>query len=326
MSPAAVSLALRNKPGVSLATRQRIQALAAEYAYQIPAPVHAGLRGQYPTVGYIALSLESQGFVQVLRGILDVGFRESVRVVPLQLHEETARDISLAIEVLVEQGIDGLLLFCPLGQKIPPPVYYELISREIAVVCIDHVPASLPLDCVASDGAAAAWMMVEYLYELGHREVGILRFAPEDTHITTMMEAAKRYGMTARYVLLENSGMPEDMQAAFQLPGPLPTAFLCHNDYVAGYLLQLARRNGLRVPDALSIVGYGNYVLSKFCNPPLTTVELTYSEIGRQALSLLLKRIQERLPVGQYTPETVRIAPALLPRESCAPPPFPRRR
>jgi DNA-binding LacI/PurR family transcriptional regulator len=319
VSPAAVSLALRGKPGVSAATRARIQALADEYQYRLPAPLHPDLRGRFPTIGYVTLSLEAQGFAQILNGILEVGFRESVRVVPLRLHGDTSPDLGLALEVLIEQGIDGLLIRAMPGQEIPPPVVMELYSREIAVVCIDHVPADAPFDCVASDATAGGWSVVEYLYGLGHRDIAILRYSTDDTNVLAMMRAAKHFGMTARYVMLERSGMPDDVTAAFALPES-PTAFVCQNDYGAALALIQARRRGVKVPQQLSIVGYGNYVLSGFCDPRLATVEAHNAEVGRRALTLLLQRIQARRLVGHYPPETILLPPELLPRETIAPP------
>lgn len=56
--------------------------------------------------------------------------------------------------------------------------------------------------------------------------------------------------------------------------------------------LSWAKRNGLKVPDDLSIIGFDNIALAEFCDPPLTTVSQPRFDIGREAMLLLLEQMQ----------------------------------
>ncbi|MHB9131225.1 MAG: substrate-binding domain-containing protein [Armatimonadota bacterium] len=320
VSPAAVSLALRDQPGVSAATRQRIKELAATYHYRIPPTNRVNHPTRYETVGYISTSIHSQMHSRVLAGVLDLAFTESVRVVPLQLHAGDVRDICLAIEVLAEQGVEGLLLYSNHADALPAQILFELASRDIAVVCIDIAPAAYPLDRVSVDGERVGELAIDHLFTLGHRDIAIIRYAPDDSHICAMVKYARQYGMAARCILLD---VPE------ALPGlltdtyhhqPLPTAFVCHNDYCATYALHFALHRGLQVPRDISIVGCGNYLLAGYSEPPLTTIDYHPHEIGQRALAGILQRIHERKSIGQYTAQTVVIEPELILRQSCAPP------
>jgi LacI family transcriptional regulator len=320
VSPAAVSLALRGLPGVSAATRQRIQELAATYQYRSSATSRADRPERYATIGYISTSINSQMYSLVLAGVLDLAFAESVRVVPLQLHDESVRDLSLAITVLVEQGVDGLLLYSTHADVLPAEILLDLASRDIAMVCIDLAPAARPLDRVSVESERVGHLAIAHLFALGHRDIAIIRYVPDDAHILAMVNSARRHGMTARCITLDVPEALPGLLTDIYRHQPLPTAFVCHNDYCATYALHFALHQGLQVPRDLSIVGCGNYLLASYSEPPLTTIDYHPHEIGQRALAILLQRMQAGKPIGQYQAQCVVVEPELILRQSCAPP------
>nr|AUN36459.1 transcriptional (co)regulator CytR [uncultured bacterium] len=81
------------------------------------------------------------------------------------------------------------------------------------------------------------------------------------------------------------------MQQLLDLPQP-PTAVFCHSDVMALGALSQAKRQGLKVPEDLSIIGFDNIDLTQFCDPPLTTIAQPRYEIGREAMLLLLDQMQ----------------------------------
>lgn len=80
-------------------------------------------------------------------------------------------------------------------------------------------------------------------------------------------------------------------QQLLDLPQP-PTAVFCHSDVMALGALSQAKRQGLKVPEDLSIIGFDNIDLTQFCDPPLTTIAQPRYEIGREAMLLLLDQMQ----------------------------------
>lgn len=81
------------------------------------------------------------------------------------------------------------------------------------------------------------------------------------------------------------------MQQLLDLPQP-PTAVFCHSDVMALGALSQAKRQGLKIPEDLSIIGFDNIDLTQFCDPPLTTIAQPRYEIGREAMLLLLDQMQ----------------------------------
>jgi transposase len=102
---------------------------------------------------------------------------------------------------------------------------------------------------------------------------------------------------------------------------PLPTAFACLNDYWAYQVLHFTVHRGLHVPRDVSILGYGNFLaLATSADPLLTSIETFPEKLGSRALALLLQRIRDGKPFGQYAPQVVTVEPTMIIRQSCAPP------
>jgi len=72
----------------------------------------------------------------------------------------------------------------------------------------------------------------------------------------------------------------------------LPTAIFCANDVMAAGALRAAREAELRVPHDLSVIGFDDIAMSRYTDPPLTTIGVVKEHLGRRAMGLLIERIQ----------------------------------
>jgi LacI family transcriptional regulator len=96
-----------------------------------------------------------------------------------------------------------------------------------------------------------------------------------------------------------------------------PTAIFAFNDMLAIVVMQAARQRGLRIPEDLSVLGYDDTFEASIVTPPLTTVRQPLAEMGRMAVNLLVRQLQnQRIEALHVQLETM-----LVVRESTAPPP-----
>jgi LacI family transcriptional regulator len=96
--------------------------------------------------------------------------------------------------------------------------------------------------------------------------------------------------------------------------GDRPTAIVCFNDKVAVGTLQAARERGLSVPDDLSIAGFDDIDLSQATDPPLTTVRQPLQEMGRIAVTHLMRVLEGHQPEALH----IELATTLVIRDSTA--------
>jgi DNA-binding LacI/PurR family transcriptional regulator len=99
------------------------------------------------------------------------------------------------------------------------------------------------------------------------------------------------------------------------------TAVLVINDFSAMGALRAAREKGWRVPNDISIVGFGDVPFSSMTDPPLTTIREPFQEMGHEAASMLLKIVQ-----GKKLSSRNQILPVeLVIRDFTSPPPKERK-
>jgi DNA-binding LacI/PurR family transcriptional regulator len=106
------------------------------------------------------------------------------------------------------------------------------------------------------------------------------------------------------------------MQEILEL-SPRPTAVFCGNDLVAFGAMAAIREAGLRVPADVSVAGFDDAYLSRFVDPPLTTMAIPAASLGSEAVSLVIARL---LKTDREFPSRVMVPGQLLIRQSCAPP------
>ncbi|MHB9024512.1 MAG: substrate-binding domain-containing protein [Armatimonadota bacterium] len=317
VSPATVSLALRNDPRISATTRRRIQELAAVYQYKVHPVRYPVIHARCGTIGYIS----TVSAYRQLDGMLSLAFAESYHIVPLKMREPSLTYIRLALETVIEQKMQGVVLSSSLLESIPADVLLNLASQNIPLVCIALSPTARPIDHVYANEDQIGQLAVEYLYALGHRQITFLGRLLEEPRARAFIKYAHQYGIALQCLTCPVFADLEDLLAETYESRALPTAFLCHNDLWAARTIHYLTHRGLRLPRDVSVLGCSNvHLLAQYIDPPLTTIDEFPEEIGRRAFALLLQRIQDGTPVGQFEPQTVLIEPQMVVRQSCGPP------
>ena len=96
-----------------------------------------------------------------------------------------------------------------------------------------------------------------------------------------------------------------------------PTAIFAFNDNIAIGALRVARERGIRVPEDLSVVGFDDSEIAAIVTPALTTVRQPLAEMGRMAVSLLMRILDnqrlEALHIELKTRLIVRASTARVP-------------
>ncbi|MFD3482864.1 GntR family transcriptional regulator [Streptomyces sp. NPDC058665] len=229
-----------------------------------------------------------------------------------------------AVEELVRSGTEGLILVPTLGEDGAGHWLGEAAELAFPTVLVER-GAELPAtshEFVCSHHAAGARTAAEHLLRLGHTRIAYAERS--STHTAPQV----RSGLAAG---LERAGLDPAPVVATSLDrwtaedadrflGDLirhgATAALCFADHEASLLVGAARRQGLRVPTDLSVVGYDDEV-ADLCEVPLTTVSPAKTDIGRRAADMIRNRIAD--PASPRRQEA--FVPHLVVRDSTGPAP-----
>jgi LacI family transcriptional regulator len=141
----------------------------------------------------------------------------------------------------------------------------------------------------------------EYLIGLGHQRIGFL--AGPEAHYTSMERlAGYRDALTesniefnSEWLRHTNYDTQSGMESALDVIclNDRPTALVCANDYIAIGALAACHKEGVRVPEEMSIIGFTGDEIGQYTAPPLTTMVQPIEEIGARAVEMLLSRIEE---------------------------------
>lgn len=214
--------------------------------------------------------------------------------------------------------VDGLLL---MDVEIHDP-RVPLLRRLAEPSVLIGFPADTEgLTCVDLDFARAGALCADHLADLGHREIALLG-APRVVYergtgfaertMAGFVEAARRHGLQADARPCEESF--DEVHAAVKLlleERPRLSGLVVHNEAAAGHVLGALRILGRRVPEDVSVVAICPDDIAERASPALTSVLIPAEDVGRQAVRLLMAKLE-----GQTVPDSTLLEPRLTIRES----------
>jgi DNA-binding LacI/PurR family transcriptional regulator len=296
-SPAAASLALRGRPGVSDATRRRIAKAAADLGYHVrPIPVSTAER----TIGVLVAARTdgradpSYGGIVAAMNHLGASRRWDVRLGLLAIDDD---DVPIGVPPLAGNAdLDGYVVIAP---WLPAEAVAAFGGRPIVLVDGD-TDADDDMTTVIADDASGAADATRLLLVAGHRRIALVGTTRDGPG--SVLERRRGYqdelravGLAPRFV----DGPPNERLrlaatvVALALEAEL-TAVVCGSDVVALAVLAAARAAGVDVPRDLSVVGFDDIDAARLSDPPLTTVSVDRAAMGRLAFAVLEHRIARR--------------------------------
>ncbi len=323
VSVATVSRVLNNHPSVSPFTRQRVMDAIRELNYS-PHPIAQRLSlGRTETLAVVVPLFTLPSFVERLRGVQKVLSHSGYDLVLFNVDSPHQRDEYFAT-LATRARADGILVL-----SIPPSDEdaERFLAAEVPVVLVDAYHPQL--SSVYIDDVEGGYLATRHLISLGHRRIvylseplnNPLEFGPMKKRLQGYRKALAEEGIPfdPTCVVEAEPGREAAYHAARALLArrPPPTAVFAACDTHAIGVLDAARELGVRVPEALSVVGYDDIPDAAYLN--LSTVHQPLFETGRLGAELLLTLLQgnggksapihRRLPVELIHRATTAFAP-----------------
>ena len=315
-----VSRAINDQRGISAQTRERVLKIAHEMNYR-PSSLARGLaRRRTRTLGLVLPNIANPFFSSIARGIGEVARTNGFSVFLCDTDDRPDQELQ-AIHTLEEHWVDGMLL-C--SCRLSDDVLLALAERYRPIVLVNRALDHRAIGYALYDNATGTQEAVRYLVGLGHTKIGMILGSPisrsgaerQRGYAMAMTEAGLSFEpgwMCFSHPLVEGG---EQAAKDLLLQCPDLTALVVYNDLRAVGAMRACKEMGLRVPADVSVVGHDDIPLASLVTPTLTTVRIPTYAHGRQAMTLLLKMLQE----PDLVPEPRRLAPSLTIRESTAPP------
>jgi len=232
-------------------------------------------------------------------------------------HRHDPKLLDTYSRILLDRGVEGLITVdTSINHLFPLPTVAIAGHRRVEGVTN-----------IVLDHRRAAWLALNHLVELGHREIAFMKGSPfssdSEDRWKAIREVAGELGICMRTELIvQLEGDDPTPQLGYPFAKKLLarrrpfTALFAYNDISAIGSIHAFHEAGLRVPEDVSVVGFDDIQIAAYNTPSLTTVRQPLRKIGEIAARTLLDRIEERV---KYIPE-IAIRPEFVVRNSTAAP------
>ena len=301
VSPAAVSLVINNKKGVSEETRRRVQAVVEEHNYVVPGQKRATgkpKRFRLCVIKFRAHGIaleENQGFIASIIDQIESECRHyGYDLAMVNCEVATAVD---TLREMMATPPDGVIL---MGTELSETDYKLLDMLTVPTVVMDNSMNDVHVDSVLMDNEAISAEAVRYLFTLGYRDIGYLRFSLpvhncDERYLgyTRQMEQLGLPIPKPTLIMPTLNGAYRDMKRMLEEGTFVPHgAAVADNDTVAIGVMKAIREAGYRIPEDISIIGVDDIPFAAMTMPALTTMRISRSALGTLAVDTLRKRIK----------------------------------
>lgn len=315
VSPALVSIVMREAPGASEVTRRRVLAVAQEIGYRPDKRARALASLRSHVIG-VVFGRASRFHFELIDGLYAAAEDRGWDLVLTAL--TASRDEPKALASLQDFRLDGLVM-------LGPPVAEPLLAGQVPLVVVGWHVDHPEVDVIRTSDEKGLMAAVDHLADLGHRAIlhlqggtGLVAHGRREAYLRAM----RAHGLEAeaRVVLCDGEDQLDGQRAAAALlaeGSALPTAVIAFNDDLAAAAMSVFAQQGVAVPEEISVVGFDDSALAATPGIELTSVQQRPLELSRLAVDRLIARCERAEGLDR---ETV-LDPQLVVRRSTGPAP-----
>jgi LacI family transcriptional regulator len=320
VSIATVSRVVNGRDDVAPETRELVARVIQERGYTTNRSARGLSAGRTGLVGMLVPLVYPVYFSAILSGVAEALYEQDLRLLLSPTQHEHDREVSL-LDRLVDGMADGALIVLP---EESSEELERLLEQGYRFVVVDPMlPLGERIPCVSAAHASGADQAMRHLLGLGHRRIAALT-GPRGWVATEDRRRGYHAALAAAGILPDPA---LEVESDFEIAGGIeasgrlldmaepPTAIFAFNDNLAIGTIEAARKRGLRVPDDLSVVGFDDVEHATIVTPALTTVRQPLAEMGRMAVTLLMRLLERQ----RFETLRVELATRLVVRESTGP-------
>ncbi|GLS19821.1 LacI family transcriptional regulator [Labrys miyagiensis] len=328
VSRATAARALGGYGFVGNETRERVTAAAQKLNYRLNEVARAMRAGKTLAIGVVIADISNSFFAAAARAIIDTCAEHGYQALIINTDDDIAREIE-AVRVLAEKRVDGLIV-------VPSsPDHNDHLRRvgELSsrLVLLDRRITDMPASTVTTDDRSGARDAVELFIARGHTRIGLLvSTVAVRSHGTTLprravstvrdrvagaREALREAGLELpnAWVRYTRNDLPTVTQAALSILGmePRPTAILATCEEMAVGAMAACRELGLTIGKDIALISFDESPWSRVLTPAISVVQRPIYEMGRAAVTTLVRQIR-----GGVAPQAIELPTVLVDRES----------
>lgn len=304
ISKSTVSRAMGGRSDIHPETKQKILALAQQLRYE-PNALAINLKQQKTnTIGVIIPETINRFFAKAVGGIQKQADMSGVNVMICQSNESYISE-KKNLHSLMASRTDGLIVAVS-AETDRSDHFAPVLEKGIPLVFFDRVCENIAASAVYTNNHEIAFEGTEHLIRQGCRRIAFIA-GPQHLSNTRLrlegyLAALRQYQLPIQeaYIVhahFTSNKVEEYTRYLLNLP-QRPDAVFAINDYAALEMMHVMKKNGIRIPEDIAVLGFNNENICRFAEPSLSSVDYPAHELGAIAAEMLINHIRHRdLPV-----------------------------
>ena len=298
VSLSTVSRVLNDSSLVREETAKRVEKAVEKLDYQINDSARILRTNTSNLIGVIGAGMERPFLSNLLKGIETEARERGFALIYGDSDGEFEKEQNY-LNIMKQKKVDGIIL-------ITTNYYNDLLSivknYNIPVVFASGYINDPEISCVTVDNVAAAYDMVEFICQSGHKNIAFLK--GPDLDMLASQERLRGVKLALRLSDIEYDSkrfiegdftFESGYSAAKKILNKFPnvTAIFAFNDEMAVGTIRYLKEQGIKVPDDISVVGFDGIELGKYIDPALTTIKQSGYHLGLKSIEILNQIINE---------------------------------
>lgn len=312
---------MKNSEEISRDTKEKIQAFARLYNYK-PNNIAISLKNKRTkNIGVVIPDIVHHFFTTVIRGIEQYANEKGYNVIVCLSDESFDKEV-INMEMLANGSIDGFIMSLSSGTQRKKDYEHlqQVVEQGIPLVLFDRVTDQISCDKVVIDDQLGAYKAIKKLLEEGRKKVGMIT-TEEYLSVSRERNAGYRKALKEfdvefqEQLVLALPSMEVDQRCISEfLQKAAPDGLLSVNEIFGITAMRLAREQGIRVPEDLSVIGFTDGLLSQYANPSMSAIKQHGEEMGRISAKMLIDKVEGLSDSESFT--TKILEPTLVERNS----------
>jgi LacI family transcriptional regulator len=309
LSTSTVSRALRDSHEISAETKKLVMEYAEKINYH-PNPIALSLKERKSrTIGVIVCEIANPFFSQVINGIESVAHESGYNVIIAQSHESFQKEVR-DLQYLTSRSIDGLIVSVSVETNDFSHIT-QVYEKGLPVVFFDRIVNEIDTHKVIVDNYKGTYEATTHLINNGCRNIAALAFA-HFLSITRERIAGFKAALADHNIPFDEHmiqhckpgpQLKEDLEIAVNnilRQNPRPDAIIGLSDKLTTGCLRNLKKENIKVPEDMSLIGFSNSELTDLTDPPLSIIKQPAFEMGEVSTRLLLQMIESKRPVTDF--------------------------
>ncbi len=325
VSTQTVSRVINDRPDVSPETRERILQIITDLNYQPSALARSLIQQRSYTLGVVTAGLKYIGPSRTLNGITSKAEELGYALMLEELPRFDSNNIKPLLQNLLAHHVDGIVWAVPQVGDNRRWVDEILKDVPVPIVFLTMQPRA-GISTVSIDNYAGGVQATQHLLDLGRRQVGHIsgpldwwearqrKQAWQDTLAGAGVKKIEGHWAEGNWSSSSGETAFEELLQSY----PDMDAVFVANDQMALAVLHAAHRRGLKIPEALAVVGFDNMAESAYFWPALTTLNHDQHELGCRAVQEVVSQIEAIHLDEKIEPQNILLSIELVVRGSSA--------